>query len=157
MEHLVRRTTFLDRLTRRGHSRARFAGLSLAMIVALCFMISACREYEYSPRITGPTVTSPATLSLVGLWKGPVNGSGGTGVVTMRLHADSTMAADNENPNYTRLDGVWAVTGGRFTATGRTPSGTVVTLLSPFISSVRLTGTWRADNGASGTFEAVKQ
>jgi len=128
------------------------------MAVAASFTIAtACRDSDYDPSPTSPAVTSPTASSLVGLWKGPLNGSGGKGVVTMRLQADSTISADNENPNYTRVDGVWAVTGGRFAATGRTPAGTVVKLVAPFVSSVRLTGTWSADNGASGTFEVVKQ
>ena len=157
MERLVLHITPLDRVTRRGHSRARIAGMRLVMALAVPVMTAACREDEYSARMTGPTVTNAVAPSLVGIWKGPVSGSGGKGLFTMRLHADSTMAADNENPNYTRLNGVWAVTGARFTATGRTPFGAVVTLVAPFVSTVRLTGTWSADNGASGTFEAVKQ
>ena len=157
MEHVVQHTNALDGVTRRGHSRARIAAVRLVMTVAAACMMAACRGYESGSRITDPTVTTAVAPSLVGLWKGPLSGSGGKGVVRMRLHADSTMAADNENPNYTRLDGVWAVRGARFTATGRTPFGTVVTLAAPIVPAMRLTGTWTADNGASGTFEAVKQ
>jgi hypothetical protein len=157
MEHVVQHAISRDGVTHRGHSRARTAGVRLAMIVAAAVMVAACREDEYSSRITGPPVTNAVAPSLVGLWKGPVSGPGGSGLVTLRLQADSTMAADNENPIYTRLTGVWSVAGARFTATGRTPLGTVVTLVAPFVSTVRLTGTWSANNGASGTFEAVKQ
>jgi len=61
----------------------------------------------------------------------------------MRLHTDSTMAADNENPSHTRLDGGWSVAGARFTATGRTPLGTVVTLVAVRLDRAA-TGKWSA-------------
>jgi len=76
-------------------------------------------------------------------------------VMTLRLHADSTMSADNENPKYSRFDGMWTVRAGRFTATGSPSEAVVVTLVAtaPF---VRLRGTWTS-NSSSGTFDLAKR
>jgi hypothetical protein len=92
---------------------------------------------------------------LVGMWVGPVSGPHGGSVLTLRLRADSTMVADNQNPRYSRLDGVWTVRDGCFTATGSPGNGVVVTLVAdaPF---VRLRGTWTS-NGSSGTFDLAKR
>ena len=93
--------------------------------------------------------------ALVGLWKGDVRGPYGGSVLTLRLRADSTMSADNENPKYSRFDGVWTVRDGCFTATGSPSDGVVVTLVAnaPF---VRLRGTWTS-NASSGTFDLAKR
>lgn len=154
----MHRTTNLDRRTCPGSTRARFACRSGALAIAAALaMGTACRDFDHGSIPTSPTVTGPVALSLVGIWKGAVSGSGGNSTVVMRLDADSTMAADNENSNYTHIDGVWAVSDGWFTATGRTAAGTTVTLRAPVKSSVRLVGTWSADNGASGSFAILKQ
>src|SRR5688572_16559420 len=102
MEHVVQHTSDLGGVTHQDHSRPRIAAMRLVMMVAAAFILAACREYDSGSSITDPTVITAVAPSLVGLWKGPLSGSGGNGVVTMRLHADSTMVADNENPNYTR-------------------------------------------------------
>ena len=102
-----------------------------------------------------PTAVMNEDTELVGLWKGDVQGPYGGSVLTLRLRADSTMSADNENPRYSRFDGVWTVSDGRFTAAGSPSDGVVVTLVAnaPF---VRLRGTWTS-NASSGTFDLAKR
>ena len=92
---------------------------------------------------------------LVGLWRGPVDGPWGASVLTLRLRADSTMTADNENARYRRLDGTWTVSANRFLATGTPGDGVIVTLVAnaPF---VHLKGTW-SSNGVSGSFDLAKR
>ena len=79
----------------------------------------------------------------------------GASVLTLRLKADSTMTVDNSNANYRHLDGVWAVSGNRFVATGTPGDGVIVTLVAngPF---VWLRGTW-SSNGSNGSFDLSKR
>ena len=120
-----------------------------ALIAALVAAMPACGGMDR------PMAVITMDTALVGLWKGEVTGPHGGSVLTLRLHADSTMSADNENPKYTRFDGVWTVNDRCFTATGTPSEGVVVTLVAnaPF---VRLRGTWTS-NGSSGTFDLAKR
>jgi hypothetical protein len=96
-----------------------------------------------------------ANTELVGLWQGPMEGPVGSSVLTLRLHADSTMTVDNSNTLYRRLDGLWTVSGNRFVATGTPGDGVIVTLEAngPF---VWLRGTW-SSNEYSGSFDLSKR
>ena len=83
--------------------------------------------------------------------EGPWGGS----VLTLRLRADSTMTAENENPRYRRLDGKWTVSANKFLATATPGDGVIVTLVAnaPF---VHLRGTW-SSYGWSGGFDLAKR
>ena len=122
---------------------------SIVVVTALIATIPSCASTDH------PTAVTHEDTSLVGLWKGEVQGPYGGSVLTLRLRADSTMSADNENPKYSRFDGVWTVRDGCFTATGSPSDGVVVTLVAnaPF---VRLRGTWTS-NMSSGTFDLAKR
>jgi hypothetical protein len=123
--------------------------ITTVTVTALVATIQACASTDR------PTVVINGDTELVGLWKGDVQGPYGGSVLTLRLRPDSTMSADNENPKYSRFDGVWAVRDGRFTATGSPSDGVVVTLVAnaPF---VRLRGTWTS-NASRGTFDLAKR
>jgi hypothetical protein len=123
--------------------------ISSMIVTALVATIPACASADH------PTAVVNEDTELVGLWKGDVRGPYGGSVLTLRLRADSTMSADNENPKYSRFDGVWTVRDGCFTATGSPSDGVVVTLVAnaPF---VRLRGTWTS-NASSGTFDLAKR
>jgi hypothetical protein len=123
--------------------------ITTAIMAPLVATIQACASTDR------PTAVMKEDTGLVGLWKGDVRGPYGGSVLTLRLRADSTMSADNENPKYSRFDGVWTVRDGCFTATGSPSDGVVVTLVAnaPF---VRLRGTWTS-NASSGTFDLAKR
>ena len=123
--------------------------MATVILTALVVTTPACDSTDH------PTAVIVRDTALVGLWKGDVTGPYGGSVLTLRLRADSTMSADNENPNYGRFDGVWTVRDDRFTATGSPSEGVVVTLVAnaPF---VRLRGTWTS-NRSSGTFDLAKR
>lgn len=137
------------RRRRRTVRSATSRTITRVMMTALIATMPACASTE------GPTAVIHEDTSLVGLWKGEVRGPYRGSVLTLRLRADSTMSADNENPKYTRFDGVWTVRDGCFTATGSPSDGVVVTLVAnaPF---VRLRGTWTS-NASSGTFDLAKR
>ena len=145
--------TRIHRSIRSRRNRVRSAtpfGIAITILATLVTTLSACGGTD------GPTVVGiTRDTALVGLWKGEVNGPYGGSVLTLRLRADSTMSADNENPRYSRFDGVWTVHDGCFTATGSPSKGVVVTLVAnaPF---VRLRGTWTS-SASSGTFDLAKR
>ena len=138
------------RRRRRTVRSATSCAITTVMVTALTATMPACASTD------GPTaVVIHADTSLVGLWKGEVQGPYGGSVLTLRLRGDSTLSADNENPRYRRFDGVWTVRDGRFTGTGSPSDGVVVTLVAnaPF---ARLRGTWTS-NASSGTFDLAKR
>jgi hypothetical protein len=65
------------------------------------------------------------------------------------------MTADNENPNYRRLDGAWTVSGNRLVAKG-TPGDGIVVMLVATAPFVHLQGTWYSTS-ARGTFDLAKR
>ena len=145
-------TRITQRSIRGRRSRVRSAtpyAMTTVIVAALVATMPACDSTDR------PTAVMNGDMELVGLWKGDVRGPYGGSVLTLRLRADSTMSADNENPKYSRFDGVWTVREGCFTATGSPSEGVVVTLVAnaPF---VRLRGTWTT-NGSSGTFDLAKR
>jgi hypothetical protein len=128
---------------------ATIHAMTTVMLTALVLTTPACGSTDR------PTAVIRGDTELVGLWKGDVTGPYGGSVLTLRLRADSTMSAENENLRYSRFDGVWTVHEGRFIATGSPSEGVVVTLVAnaPF---VRLRGTWTS-NWSSGTFDLAKR
>ena len=139
---------------RRGaHARERRSARTLAAATLTASLATAlataCRGSAAEP------VASRAP-SLVGVWKGTVDGTPGRSVLTLTMHADSSMTGENENPSYSRIEGVWTVAGGWLAVTARTAGGVVVTLGAP-ASASRLVGTWRASTGAGGTFDMLRQ
>ena len=123
--------------------------ITLAMVAILITTLPACANTE------SPTANIVEDTELVGMWHGSVTGPYGGSVLTLRVRADSTMSADNENPKYTRFDGVWTLRDSCFFASGSPSEGVVVTLVAkpPF---VRLKGTWTS-NQSSGTFDLAKR
>ena len=135
---------------RRSQMRSAAAyATTTALIAALVATMPGCGGMDR------PIAVIAVDTALVGLWKGEVSGPHGGSVLTLRVRADSTISADNENPKYSRFDGVWTVRDGCFTARGIPREGVVVTLVAsaPF---VRLRGTWTS-NGSSGTFDLAKR
>jgi hypothetical protein len=134
---------------RRTVRSATSSAITTVIVTALIATMPACVSTDH------PTAVINEDTELVGLWRGDVRGPYGGSVLTLRLRADSTMSADNDNPKYSRFDGVWTVHDGRFTATGNPSDGVVVTLVAnaPF---VRLRGTWTS-NASSGTFDLAKR
>jgi hypothetical protein len=122
---------------------------SAMCLVASLSTLAACATSD------PPSAVVVEDRELVGMWKGPVRGPYGGSVLTLRLRADSTLAADNENPRYSHFDGVWTVRGGRFIAAGTPEEGVEVTLVAvaPF---VRLAGKWTS-NASTGTFDLAKR
>ena len=137
------------RRRRRGGRSAPSYAIMPVIATGLVATSQACASTDR------PTAVMRGDTALVGLWKGDVRGPYGGSVLTLRLRADSTMSADNDNPKYSRFDGVWTVRDGCFTATGSPSDGVVVTLVAnaPF---VRLRGTWTS-NASSGTFDLAKR
>jgi hypothetical protein len=118
-------------------------------LVAVLSTLAACANPD------PPTAVIRRDTELVGMWKGPMGGTYGSSVLTLVLRADSTMAADNENANYSHIDGVWTMSDRRFSATASPGYGVVVTLVA-FAPFVHLIGTWTS-NGASGSFDLSKR
>jgi hypothetical protein len=58
--------------------------------------------------------------------------------------------------NYCVVSGDWGVAAGQFTARGSDCTGTIVTFSAPS-SPTRLSGTWSATSGRSGTFAITKE
>jgi len=124
------------------------------LVFAASAMMLACDDSRVA---TGPSVTPPPdTTTLAGKWVGTVDGTGGHSTLTTILNADSTMSGEGTTTFYCKITGTWTVAGGRYTATGRTCDGTIVTSVAPF-NKLRLTGTWSGLNGSSGTFTVAKQ
>ena len=146
---MTRITQRSSRGRRSGVGSATAHAMTILMLTALVLTTPACDGTDR------PTAVITPDRKLVGLWKGDVSGPYGGSVLTLRVRPDSTMSADNENPKYSRFDGVWTVRDGCFTATGSPSAGVVVTLVAnaPF---VRLRGTWTS-NGSSGTFDLAKR
>ncbi|MBC7788557.1 MAG: hypothetical protein H7Z74_01315 [Anaerolineae bacterium] len=96
------------------------------------------------------------TTTFAGRWEGVVSGSGGDASLVMTLNADSTYSGEGGNPFYCNVIGTWTVSGGQFTSTGRACNAAIVTSVAPS-NKTRLTGTWSATNGTSGTFNVAKQ
>lgn len=119
-------------------------------------MLGACGD---SSRLTGIVPrhdTGPDTLTMAGTWRGSVDGTFPYSLFTMRLNADSTMSGEADDPLYCKVIGSWTVFGSRFTATTRACDEFIVVFVAP-ADKHRLTGTWRASSGSSGTFTIAKQ
>ena len=126
--------------------------LAAAIVVASAVVV-ACGGAAAFPVIPSAV---PDTSTLAGTWKGSVEGSYGYTATTMILKADSTYTQESENPLYCKVSGKWAVSGTRFSASGRDCDGVTVTPVAP-VDKLRLTGTWTASSGRSGTFTVAKQ
>jgi len=105
----------------------------------------------------------PDTTTLVGTWKGNLDGgsapnSYGPARITIVLRADSTFTAVSDNPLYCSLINTrWTVSPQKqFTATGVDCTGTGITLVAG-VAPLRLNGTWTATSGRAGTFTVGKE
>ena len=137
-------------------SRLAPAALALLMLEA-CGGKSAPTAPTATP--TPPPMQSIGTvdLALVGSWNGTVDGSFGFGTFTMILTATGAMNTVNTggSSNYCAITGDWGVDAGQFGARGSDCSGTIVTLRAPS-SNTRMSGTWSATSGRSGTFDVTR-
>ena len=127
--------------------------LAAVVVASPAMMPVACGD-------SGSTVISPGvtpdTSTLAGTWKGSMNGTFGYSVTTLLPKGDSTMTWESENVLYCKVTGTWTVSGGQFTSIGRDCTATVITSRAP-TDPLRLTGTWSASSGRSGTFTVAKQ
>lgn len=124
-----------------------------ALVPVLLATLAACGNSVPSNPFDLPT---PDTTTLAGTWKGSVTGSYGFSVATFNLKSDSTIVATAENPLYCTVTGRWTVSGGKYASTGRDCDNIAVTFNAP-LDKLRLTGTWTASSGRSGTFTVAKQ
>jgi hypothetical protein len=147
--------TRASRLARRNPLGGWIARVLAAVVLAAPgVMLTGCGD-SGPPTGIGPSVT-PDTSTLAGTWKGSVDGSYGFSVMTMFLKADSSLTMEAEKPEYCKVSGTWSVSSVGFTSTGRDCTGTIVSTLAP-VNGLRLTGTWSASSGRSGTFTVAKQ
>jgi hypothetical protein len=140
----------------------RSAARSIAVTALAMVMLHACGKS--TP--TAPTAVTPAPVppvgsvdpALVGTWSGNLEGSFGPGAFTMTLAPAGTVTTVNTggSSNYCAVSGDWGVAAGQFTARGSDCTGTVVTFSAPS-SPTRLSGTWSASSGRSGTFAITKE
>jgi hypothetical protein len=135
-----------------------FAVLALSAAVTLLIGCSGSHRTITPP--TAPSAPTPAAVgpidpALVGNWNGTVDGSFGAGTLSMTLLADGSILTAGSG-NYCAFQGRWGVTDGRFTGSGPDCTGTIVSLTAP-ASSSRLSGTWTASSGRSGTFTCAKE
>lgn len=139
-------------------SAARFIAITALATV----MVNACGKRTPS----APTAVTPAPFlpvgsvspALVGTWSGNLEGSFGPGAFTMTLAPTGTVSTVNTggSSNYCAVSGDWGVAAGQFTARGSDCTGTIVTFSAPS-SPTRLSGTWHATSGRSGTFAITKE
>ncbi|RKN77022.1 hypothetical protein [Ulvibacterium marinum] len=95
--------------------------------------------------------------ALVGTWEGTVSGSFGDADMTMVLESNGDMSAEGSTSLYCPMDAKWKVKSNRFKASGNDRcDGTSVTFDAPY-SKTKLSGSWSAGSGNSGTFNAEKQ
>lgn len=136
---------------------------STARSLAFCLstaMVAACGGGAPSGVIDTPRVDP----SLVGTWKGVINGDGsansyGNMNATIVFRADSTMTVQGDNPRYCPLNNAtWSVSETRFTAAGRDCDNILVNFTAQVPTTTpRLAGTWTASSGRAGTFSLAKQ
>ena len=150
METLMGTAARSTNVRHRAHAVAGIARViaSMAFVVSVAPLVSCAHSDRVTAVIVGDT-------ELIGLWRGPMRGPWGNSVLTLRLHADSSLTADNEDTRYSRINGVWTVSDRCFTASASTADSVVVTLVA-FAPFVHLTGTWTS-NGRSGTFDLAKR
>lgn len=139
----------------------RSARRLIAVIAIAIAMLNACGKSTPST----PTAPTPAPLppvgsvdpALVGTWSGNLEGSFGPGAFTMTLAPTGSVTTVNTggSSNYCAVSGNWGVAAGQFTARGSDCTGTIVTFSAPS-SSTRLSGTWSATSGRSGSFAVTK-
>jgi hypothetical protein len=140
----------------------RSAACYLAGIALAVMMLDGCGGKSAPSTPTAPTPTPPQSVgavdsALVGTWNGSLEGGFGPGTFTMTLAGTGTVTTVNTggSSNYCAISGDWGVGAGQFTARGSDCTGTVVTLRAPS-SNTRLSGTWSATSGRSGTFDVTK-
>jgi hypothetical protein len=139
-------------LMHRGRCRTPLAVVTLAGLLVACGGGSPATPTAPSQPAPSNGVVDPA---LVGDWTGTVDGSFGPGSFFLTLSATGSMSAAGSG-NYCSSAGDWGVSAGQVGITARDCTGTVLTFRAP-VSSTRLTGTWSASSGRSGTFDCTKQ
>ncbi len=141
-------------------SRAVGRFLEVLAVLAPLMLSAACGGDVPS----GVSKDDPYDGSLIGTWKGTVEGgnasnSYGRANVVMVLRADSTFSIEADNPLYCALNNaVWRVSGTQFSADGRDCTNVVVTFAADVPKTIaRLSGTWTATSSRAGTFSVAKQ
>ena len=132
--------------------------------LAIAMLLGCGRSTPGTPTAPTPAPT-PAPLppvgsvdpELVGTWSGDLEGSFGPGTFSMTLTSTGSMATRNTggSSNYCAVSGDWGVAAGQFTARGSDCTGTIVTFSAPS-TPTRLSATWSATSGRSGTFVLTK-
>ena len=85
-----------------------------------------------------------------------MDGSFGHASLVMKLSANGALTAPASSRLYCRLEGRWGTSDGDFIARGRDCDGTIVTFVAS-VASERITGTWSASSGNSGTFSLASR
>ena len=141
---------------------AAIAGACLILLQAACGGggSGAATPSQPQPPQAPPSATppplGPVDPTLVGVWKGTVQGTLGAETMTLELKADATAQFEGSGRYCPSVTANWGVTGGEVTVTGRDCTSTLVTLVAPF-STTTLDGQWTASSGAHGTFNVSKQ
>jgi hypothetical protein len=149
---------------RRSTMRRRLGRVLATAIFALPQVALVACGGTTSPDGIPSSKVLPDTTTLVGTWKGNLDGgsapnSYGTARITIVLRADSTFTTESDNPLYCSLNNTkWTVSPPprQFTATGRDCTGTGITLVAG-VAPLRLNGTWTASSGRAGTFTVGKE
>ena len=141
------------RLARRTAARRCRGRVLAAAIVVTIAVVAGCGGSAADPVIPP---NGPDTTTLAGTWKGSLDGSFGYSLTTMILKADSTYTGEAENPLYCKVTGSWTVSGSSYSSSASDCDGTIIRHLAP-VGKSRLTGTWTASSGRSGTFTVAKQ
>ena len=124
----------------------------LLLITIIC---TTCSSSDDSPvEVQQESKIDPA---LVGSWVGTIDGGLGEANIEIELKGDGTMSGEGANSPYCALTAKWEVVGSSFKAKGNDScDGTAVSFSAPY-SKTKLTGSWNASSGNSGTFSVIKQ
>jgi hypothetical protein len=139
-------------------ARRRLAALPV-LLMLLAVPLGACGDGDGGPA----PIPKPIVLTtLVGTWDGTVDGgedpnSYGRSDMTTVLAADSTMSvAAVGASNYCPAAGTWSFKDGQYTSTARDCTNTLINATGA-LSNARITGTWTANSGRTGSFTMTKR
>jgi hypothetical protein len=142
------------RLAGRGTLVGSIGRVTAVVLAVPALMLAACGGSR-EPTAIIETVVDTSTL--VGSWKGTVNGAEyGNSTITYLLNADSTMSGEAVSSLYGKVSGTWTTSPSQIRMTFRDRDGVIITSVAPF-DKRRMLGTWSASSGKVGTFNVSKE
>lgn len=95
---------------------------------------------------------------LVGIWNGTLGGTSGSANVVFTLESDGAISAETDSDILCSFSGSWWVADGKFEASGEDIcDGTSINLRGDNATGIKISGSWTASSGNSGTFSMNKQ